>query len=125
MSSQDNYAHAKFSIDEIYIHEGFPYSLLEKLHQRAVFSLDAEDNIVQKYTSHDMILIFHNRVPSQNLIYRFLKFLDQDADKENYIKSNTILNEEELFSTIKTKKFVLVTYRILLKETYSPEMGQA
>ena len=63
MSSQDNYALAKFGIDEIYIHEGFTYSLLEKLHQRAVFSLDAEDNIVQKYASHDMILIFHKRAP--------------------------------------------------------------
>jgi hypothetical protein len=120
MTSQDNYAHAKFGIDEIYIHEGFTYSLLEKLHQRAVFSLDAEDNIVQKYTSHDMILIFHKQVPSQSLIYRFLKFVNQDVDKENFIKSNTLLNEEELFSTIKSKKFVLVTHRILLKEIYSP-----
>jgi hypothetical protein len=120
MSSQDNYAHAQFGIDEIYIHEGFNYSLLEKLHQRAVFSLDAEDNIVQKYASHDMILIFHKQVPSQSLIYRFLKFFDQNVDKENFIKSNTLLNEEELFSTIKSKKFVLVTHRILLKKTYIP-----
>lgn len=122
MSPQDNYVHAKFGIDEIYIHEGFTCGLLEKLHQRAVFSLDAEDNIVQKYTSHDMILIFHNRVPSQSLIYRFLQFLDQKADKESFIKSNTLLNEEELFSTIKSKKFILVTHRILLKEIYSPAL---
>src|ERR1700719_3015798 len=116
MSPQDNYAHAKFGIDEIYIHEGFTHGLLEKLHHRALFSLDAEDNIVQKYASHDMILIFHKRVPNQSLIYRFLKFLDQDVGKESFIKSNTLLNEEELFSTIKSKKFVLVTHRILLKE---------
>ncbi|MEI8125824.1 MAG: hypothetical protein WCG42_08720 [Parachlamydiaceae bacterium] len=120
MSSQDNYVHAKFGIDEIYIHQGFTYSLLEKLHQRAVFSLDGEDNIVQKYTSHDMILIFHNQVPSQSLIYRFIKFVDQDVDKENFIKSNTLLNEEELFLTIKSKKFVLITSKILLKEICTP-----
>lgn len=120
MSFQDNYAHAKFGIDEIYFHEGFAYSLLEKLHQRAVFSLDAEDNIVSKYVSHDMILIFHNQAPNQSLIYRFLKFLNQYADKENFIKSNTLINEEELFSAIKTRKFVLVTHRTLVKETYNP-----
>ena len=122
MSLQDNYAHAKFGFDEIYIHEGFTYNLLEKLHQRAMLSLDAEDNVVLKHATHDMILIFHNRVPNQSLIYRFLKFLDQYVDKENFIKSNTLLNEEELFSTIKSKNFVLVTHRILLKETYSPAL---
>ena len=121
MSSQDNYVHAKFGIDEIYIHQGFPYSLLEKLHQRAVFSLDAEDNIVQKYASHDIVLIFHKLVPNQSLIYRFLKFLNQDVNKENFIKSNTLMNEEELFSAIKSKKFVLVTHRILVKENYIPD----
>ncbi len=121
--SQDNYAHAKFGIDEIYIHEGVTYGLLNKLHQRAVFSLDAEDNIVQKYVTHDMILIFYKQVPSQSLIYRFLKFLNQDVDKENFIKSNTLLNEEELFSTIKSKEFVLITHRILLQETYNPALS--
>ena len=120
MTPHDDYAFAKFGIDEIYIHEGFPYSLLEKLHQRAVFSLDAEHTIVQKYASHDMILIFHHRAPNQSLIYRFLEFLDRDTHKENFIKSNTLINEEELFSAIKSKKFVLVTHRILLKEIYSP-----
>lgn len=120
MSFQDNYAHAKFGIDEIYIHEGFASNLLEKLHQRAVFCLDAEDSIVQKYVSHDMILVFNKQVPSPSLIYRFLKFLDQDAGKKSFIESNTLLNEEELFPTIKLKKFVLITHRILLKQTYSP-----
>lgn len=120
MLSQGNYTHKKFGIDEIYIHEGFTYDLLEKLNQRAAFSLDAEDNIIQKYAAHDMVLIFHNRVPSQSLIYRFLEFLDQDADRESFIEDNTLLNEEELFSMIKSKKFVLVTHRILLKETYGP-----
>lgn len=121
MSSQNHYALAKFGIDEIYIHEGFTYSLLEKLHQRAVFSLDAEDNSVQKYASHDMILIFHNRTPNQSLICRFLKFLDQDENRENFIKSNTLINEEELFSAIKSKNFVLVTHRALVKETHTPD----
>lgn len=112
--------HIKFGIDEIYIHEGFTYGLLEKLYQRSAFSLDAEEAIVQKYVSHDMILIFHNKVVSQGLIYQFLKSLHQEPSKEDFIKSHTLLNEEELFATIKTKKFVLVTHRILLKETYSP-----
>ncbi len=116
MSPQDHYVHAKFGIDEVYFHEGFKHDLLEKLHHRAVLSVDADDDIVKKYASHDMILIFHNRVPNQSPIYRFLKFLDQYADKENYIRSNTLLNEEELFSAIKSKNFVLVTHRILIKE---------
>ena len=78
-----------------------------------MFSLDAEDSIVQKYASHDMILIFYKQVPSQSLIYRFLKFLDQDVYKDSFIKSNTLLNEEELFPTIKSKKFVLVFHVVL------------
>lgn len=114
MLSQENYA-LKFGIDEIYIHEGFTHSLLEKLHQRSVLSLDAEDSPVLKYASHDMILVFHNRIPTRNLIYQFLKFLDKDTNKGDFIKSNTLLNEEELFPTIKSKKFILVTRRILLK----------
>ena len=117
MSSQDNYAHAKFGIDEIYIHEGLSYNLLEKLHQRAVFSLDAEDSIIQKYVSHDIVLIFRNLAPSISLIYRFLKFLNQDKNREDFIKSNTLINAEEFFSAIKSKNFVLVTHRNLVKET--------
>lgn len=110
----------KFGIDEIYIHDGLSLNLLEKLHQRAVFSLDAEDNIIQKYATHDMVLIFHKKVPIPSVIYRFLKSLDLDTDKENFIKSNTLLNEEELFSSIKSVQFVLVTKRTLIKETYNP-----
>jgi len=121
MSSQDNYAHAKFGIDEIYIHEGLSPSLLEKLHRRAMFSLDADDPIIQKYVSNDMILIFHNQTPTHSLIYRFLKFLDQDKNREHFIKSNTLINEEELFSAIKSKDYVLVTHRTLVKETYTPD----
>jgi hypothetical protein len=120
MSSQDSYALAKFGIDEIYIHEGLSPSLLEKLHQRAVFSLDGEDNIVQKYVSLDMVLIFRNQTPTPSLIYQFLKFLDKDVNREDFIESNTLINEEELFSAIKSKDFVLVTHRNLVKETYSP-----
>lgn len=118
--TENNYAHAKFGIDEIYFHEGLTNCLLEKLYQRALFSLDAEDNIIQKFVSHDIILIFNKQIPTPSLIYRFLKFLDQDVKKENFIKSNTLLNEDELFSAIKSKKFILVTHRILLKETYCP-----
>jgi hypothetical protein len=118
---QANYAHAKFGIDEIYIHEAFTYNLLEKLYQRAAITLDAENNIVRKHAFHDMILIFYHRIPNQSLILRFLKYLDEDMDKENFIKSNTLLNEEELFASIKSKKFVLVTHRFLVKETYIPE----
>lgn len=120
MSSQDHYVVAKFGIDEIYIHEGLTHSLLEKLHQRAVFSLDAEDNIVRKYVSLDMVLIFRNPAPTTSLIYQFLKFLHQDVNRENFIKANTLINEEELFSAIKSKNFVLVTHRNLVKETYTP-----
>lgn len=121
MLHQDNYVHAKFGIDEIYIHEGFTRELLEKLKNRAFLSLDAEDNIVLKYASHDMILIFHKQIPNQGLIYRFLKFLDQYAGKQDFIQSNTLLNEEELFSTIKSKNFILITKQTLLKESYSPQ----
>jgi len=121
MSSLENYPLAKFGIDEIYIHKGLSHSLLEKLHQRAAFSLDAENNVIQKHVSHDMILIFYNRISSQSLICQFLKFLDLDKDKDSFIKSNTLINEEELFSAIKSKKFVLITPKTLEKETYDPD----
>jgi hypothetical protein len=122
MSTQDNYMLAKFGIDEIYFHENLAHNLLEKLQQRAVLSLDAEDNIVQKHVSHDMILIFYKQVPSQNLIYRFLKHLDQDVKKTNFIESNTLLNEEEFYSATKSKTFVLVTHRMLSKGVYHPTL---
>ncbi len=115
MSSQD-YALAKFGIDEIYIHKGLPYSLLEKLHQRALFCLDAEDPIIQKYVAHDIVLIFRKLTPSPSIIYRFLQFLNQDKNRDEFIESNTLINEEELFSAIKSKSFVLVTHRALVKD---------
>ena len=116
MSLQNNYIHAEFGIDEVYILEGFAYELLGKLHQRAILGLDAEDNIVRKHVSYDMVLIFHKRAPNRNLIYRFLESLDRNTGKESYIKENTLLNEEELYATIKSKKFVLITHKILVKE---------
>jgi hypothetical protein len=118
--SQDNYALAKFGIDGIYIRENFTYSLLDKLQQRAVLTLDADDNIAAKYTSHDMVLIFYKEVPNHSLLYRFLKFLSQDAKKESFIESHTLLDEEELFPAIKSKKFVLITHRVLAKEIHTP-----
>ncbi|MBA3237171.1 MAG: hypothetical protein H0T62_02330 [Parachlamydiaceae bacterium] len=120
MSSQDHYIQAKFGIDEIFIHEEFTNTLLEKLKQRAAFSLDGEDNVVQKYAMHDMILIFRNELPSPSLIYRFLKFLDQDVGKANFIKSNILCDENELFPSIKIKNYILITPRILLKEMNNP-----
>lgn len=116
MNFQENDAHLQFGIDEIYFHDSLHYDLLEKLYQRAIVTLDGEDNIVLKHASHDMILVFHTKSPNHNLIYRFLKFLDQLKDRENYITSNTLFNEEELFSAIKSKKFALITPRLLIKE---------
>jgi len=121
MPFQDNYALAKFGIDEIYIHEGLSQSLIDKLYQRSLFSLDAEDAVIKKYASHDMVLIFNKTSPNRSLIHRFFKFIDEDKNKDDFIKSNLLINEEELFSAIKSKKFVLVTYGILVKETYSPK----
>ena len=118
--SQDNYALAKFGIDEIYIRENFTANLLDKLQQRAALTLDAEDNIVQKYTSHDMVLIFYKEVPTHSLLYRFLKFLSQDVKKDSFIESHTLDDEEDLFPAIKSKKFVLITHRVLSKAVYSP-----
>lgn len=108
--------HTQFGIDEVYLHEGFAATLLEKLQQRALLSLDAEDNFIKNHVSHDMILIFHKKAPGQPLIYKFLKVLHQHKDKENFIKSNTLLNEEELFVAIKSKTFIFVTPKILIKQ---------
>lgn len=113
MSAQNSLA--KFGIDEIYIHNGLTQALLEKLNQRTALCLDGEDAIVRKHVAHDMVLIFHNRVPSPSVIYRFLEFLDQAGDKEDFIRSNTLLNEDELFSAIKSAKFVLVSKRIFTR----------
>ena len=123
MIGYDDNPHTKFGIDEVYINKEFAINLMDKLQQRAVFSLDSDDNIVHKNVSHDMILIFHKKVPSKNLIYRFLEFLHQYPSKEDYVKSNTLLNdEEELFAAIKLQKFVFVTHKTLSKETYSPAL---
>ena len=112
MTLQEDYICCKFGIDEIYIHEGLSLSLLEKLSQRAVLCMNGEDPIVKKYASHDMVLIFRH-IPNQSLIYRFLKFLDQDSNKEEFIECNTLLNEEELFLPIKSKNFVLITPKVI------------
>ena len=120
MAFQENYVHAKFGIDEIYVHERFALDLLEKLQRRAAFSLDAEDAVVHTHATHDFILIFHKQIPNRSLIYRFLKFLNQDVHKEEFIKSNTLMNEEELYLAIKNKTFVLVTPATVVKETYIP-----
>ena len=115
----ENHFHTKFGIQEIYFHKGFPYDLLEKLHYRAVYALDAEDKIAKRYITYDMILIFQKQVPTHSQIYRFIESLDKFANKQDFIDANTLLNEDELLSAIKSKNFVLVTHRILLKQTHS------
>ncbi|MBA3815867.1 MAG: hypothetical protein H0X29_04985 [Parachlamydiaceae bacterium] len=123
MSFHDSYPLAKFGIDEIYIHQGLSQSLIDKLYQRSLFSLDAEDAVIKKYASHDMVLIFNKTIPNRSLIHRFFKFIEEDTNKDGFIKSNILINEDELFLAIKSKKFVLVTYRIVVKETYSPSVN--
>lgn len=109
-------AHTQFGIDEIYIHDNLDFNLLKKLEQRAVLTFDASDNFIQKNVSKDIILVFYKRVQDNHLIYKFLKFLHQSADKEKYIESHTLLNEEELFSAIKSKTFVLITHKDITSE---------
>lgn len=121
MLDQENIICAKFGIDEIYIHAGFTELLREKMHRRAAFILDGEDEIVKKYVSHDIVLIFNKQIPSPSVIYRFLKCLDQDTKKDKFIEANLVTDGEELFAAIKLKKYVLVTAKVLLKETYLPE----
>lgn len=112
--------HTKFGIDEIYFLMTCTDNLLEKLHQRAFLSLDGEDKIVSRYLSHTLILISHKGLPKPTLLYRFIEHLNKDISKENYIKENTLLNEEELFSAIKSKKFVLMTHKNISKEMHTP-----
>jgi hypothetical protein len=120
MSFHDNHINAKFGITEVFIHTGFTQNLLEKLYQRAAFSLDGEDNVIRKYATHDIILIFNNQLSSPSRIYQFLKFLDQDVNKHNFIESN-LCDEKELFPSILSKNFILITPRILSKAVYSPK----
>lgn len=102
-------AQAKFGIDELYIHAGFSRDLLDKLHQRAAYSLDGDDAVISKYASHDMVLIFYKAVPAPGMLYRFLKFVDQDPKREDFIESNLLIDDEELYPAIKLKTYVLIT----------------
>lgn len=103
--------YTSLGIDEVYLHEALDLHLLKKLQQRAEITLDSTDNIVLKYVTHDIILICHHHTPNQTLIYRFLKLLHQNPKKEEFLKSHTLLNEDEVFEAIKSKTFVLVTPR--------------
>lgn len=118
MSNQYTYdnAHTQFGIDEIYIHNELDDNLLKKLQQRAELTLDGSDDFILRNVSKDIILIFHKRVQEQHLIYKFIKFLHQTPHKDNYIESHTLLNEEDLFSAIKSKTFVLITHKDLTSE---------
>ncbi len=110
----------KYGISEIYFHPNLDINLLEKLFRQSEFTVDGEDNIVQKYVSHDILFIFHHQVQSEPIIRRFLKALYEDKNRDHFIKDNTLLNENELFAAIKSKSYVLVTHRTLVKETYIP-----
>ena len=116
----ENYLLEKFGISEIYFHKGFTSHLLEKLFRQSEYSLDGEDNIALKYASHDILFIFNKQVQSSSIIYRFLKTLAQDKNRDNFIESNTLINEGELFAAIKSKTFVLVTPQVIVKDTYVP-----
>lgn len=100
---------AKFGIDEIYIATLSP-DLLHKLHNRAMFSLDGNDVVIQKLVKNDIILIYNKQRPTASLVYRFLEHLDRDPGKDVFIKENTLIDQEELYEAIKTKKYVLVTH---------------
>lgn len=112
----NNYLLEKFGINEIYFHPHFSDDLLEKLSRRSEYTLDGEDNIVQKHASHDILFIFHHQVPSSSIIYRFLKALDQDKNKDSFIGDNTLLNGDELFLAVKDKSYVLVSYKKFLEQ---------
>ena len=108
--------HTQYGIDEVYLHKALDYNLLKKLQQRSEITLDSTDNMVFKYVCCDMILIFHHRSPNQSLIYRFLKLVHQLPNKETYLESHTLLNEDEVFEAIKSKTFVLITHRDVTTE---------
>jgi hypothetical protein len=119
MFIQDCYkeAHAQFGIDEVYILDGLDESVLRKLQQRAELTLDSNNIIVKNNVSYDMIFIFHKRVANTSLIYRFLEFLRKNPSKEkDFKKLYKLINQEEIFEAIKTKKYVLVTLRDLSSE---------
>ncbi len=120
MLIQDCYkeAHVQFGIDEVYIIDGLNESVLKKLQQRSELTLDSNDTIIKKNVSYDMIFIFHKRLANTSLIYRFLEFLRKNPNKENdFKKLYKLINQEELFEAIKSKKYVLVTLMNLSHET--------
>lgn len=112
MLIQDSYkeAHVPFGIDEVYVHDGLDLVLLKKLQQRSEFTLDENSSIVRDCVSYDLIFIFYKRVPSASVIYRFLKFLKENPEKEkDFRKLHQLVNEEELLEAVKTQKYVLVS----------------
>jgi hypothetical protein len=84
---------------------------LKKLQQRAAVTLDSTDAIAAKHCVNDMILMYDRSQVNQRMIYGFLKFLSQMANKNEFVTSHTLLNDEELFDAIKSKTFALVTHR--------------
>ncbi len=107
-------AHAQFGIDDVYIIDGLDASVMKKLQQRAELTLDSTNTIIKNNVSYDMIFIFNKRVVNTSLIYRFLEFLRKNPSKERDFKTlYKLINQEELFEYIKTKKYVLVTLRDL------------
>lgn len=116
MLIQDCYqeAHVQFGIDEVYIIEGLDKSVLKKLQQRADYTLDSTDTVVKNNASYDMIFIFHKRVANTSFLYRFLEFLQKNPSKEkDFKKLYELINPEEIFEAVKSKKYVLVSIRDL------------
>lgn len=95
--------HEAYGIDEIYFHPHLDSSLLKKLELRAQFTID-------RLGPADIILIYYKKSPDPFSIKRFIKLVQNDRE---YIESNTLLNEEELFEAIKSKNYVLITSRDL------------
>lgn len=119
MSSTTTYqdAHVAYGIDEVYLQNPFDLNLLKKLQRRAEITLDGSDPVVLKNVKYDLILVFHKKVQTRNMIYKYLKFLqDNPAKDADFYKSHLLLNEDELFEAIKLKKFVLVTLTDLTTE---------